>query len=109
MTRPASLLLAAFGFGLIAVGATRPWQAAAQQPIGADAPNAPMPVLSDTLEYCGVLERRILRESVQPADVQRLLVEGHRQCDHGEVRQGIANLRRALLILKHKGTVLVQP
>jgi hypothetical protein len=41
--------------------------------------------------------------------VKRLVVQGRLLCDHGQVRQGLANLRRALLILKHKETVLVQP
>jgi hypothetical protein len=109
MIRPGSLFLAACGFFLIAVGVSRPWQAAAQQKFEVGSPNSPMPVLSDTPEYCGVLEQRILQWPEQPPEVKRLLLQGRLLCDHGQVRQGLASLRHALLILKHKDSLIVQP
>ena len=109
MIRPGTLILAACGFCLISAGIVHPWQAAAQQPLDAGNPNAPVPVLSDTPEFCTLLEQRIMRWPEQPAEVRRLTVQGRLLCDHGQVRQGIASLRHALLMLKHKDTLLVQP
>jgi hypothetical protein len=78
------------------------WQARAQVPA------APMPILSDTPEYCVQLERRIRQQLTLPPEVRELLKEGHQQCDHGQVRLGIAHLRRAIMILKHR-TMLAPP
>jgi hypothetical protein len=79
----------AIGLCLLPVGT---WRARAQPP---------MPVTSDTPEYCGQLEHRIRQQPNLPAAAKQLLKEGHQQCDHGQVRLGIAHLRRALLLLKH--------
>ena len=73
------------------------------------AQEAPMPVLSDTPEYCVLLEEKIAAHPNKQPEVRHLVREGHLLCDHGQVREGIAHLRRALLMLKHKTPVLVMP
>ncbi|HTZ69501.1 MAG TPA: hypothetical protein VMB71_02525 [Acetobacteraceae bacterium] len=65
---------------------------------------APDAVLSDTVEYCGTLQHLIVQHPVRPPDVNHLLVEGRRMCDHGEIRPGIFRLRRALWLLHHRPT-----
>jgi hypothetical protein len=73
---------------------------------GAALPQEPSPppvaVLTDTVEYCGQLQRMILKRPNRPPDINKLLAEGQRMCDHGEVRPGIARLRRALWLLHHR-------
>jgi hypothetical protein len=81
-------------FTVLAAGAALP-----QEP---SAP--PVAVLTDTVEYCGQLQRMILKRPNRPADINKLLAEGQRMCDHGEVRPGIARLRRALWLLHHRAT-----
>jgi hypothetical protein len=80
------------------------WQARAQM-----APAAPMPILSDTPEYCVQLEHRIRQQGNLPPEVRQLVREGHQQCDHGQVRLGIAHLRRAIMILKQRAVLLPPP
>jgi hypothetical protein len=62
----------------------------------------PVAVLTDTVEYCGQLQRMILKRPNRPPDINKLLAEGQRMCDHGEVRPGISRLRRALWLLHHR-------
>ena len=61
---------------------------------------APMPVLTDTAEYCDQLQARVNNCAVHPTEVKTLVREGRQMCDHGEIRGGIARLRRALMIEK---------
>jgi hypothetical protein len=62
------------------------------------APGVPMPVMSDTAEYCAQLEHRILAQPVRSADVRRLVSKGHQLCDHGQARRGVSYMRRALMM-----------
>ena len=68
----------------------------------AHAQEAPVAVLTDTAAYCVQLQRLILERPIRPPDINRLLVEGRRMCDHGEVRPGILRLRRALWMMHHR-------
>jgi hypothetical protein len=101
ISRSVSLLGVVAGLCLLPGGR---WQARAQM-----APAAPMPILSDTPEYCVQLEHRIRQLSNLPADVRQLVREGHQQCDHGQVRLGIAHLRRAIMILKQRAVLPPPP
>jgi len=67
----------------------------------ARAQQAPMPVLTDTDEYCGQLQTRLQSCATRPPEVMHLFSEGRQMCDHGDIRGGIARLRRALMIQKH--------
>jgi hypothetical protein len=110
----AVLCIALGGLGAALMASARQAPAAAE---GAPIPvrqdfgerDAPMPVLSDTPEYCATLENRVRRQRNRPPEVEELLREGHLLCDHGQVREGIAQLRRALLMLKQRGPVLIMP
>jgi hypothetical protein len=62
----------------------------------------PVVVLTDTVEYCTHLQRMIQDRPTRPPDVNRLLTEGRRMCEHGEVRRGIFRLRNALWLLHHR-------
>ncbi len=76
---------------------------AQMQPVPQD--QGPLVVLTDTLEYCDQLQRRVQDHHLWPDDVKQLYAEGHQMCDHGEVRGGINRLRRALRILNHHTVV----
>lgn len=62
----------------------------------------PVAVTTDTVEYCVQLQGLVSAKAPLPPDVKRLFVEGRRMCDHGEVRPGIARLRRAMWLLHHR-------
>ncbi len=69
----------------------------------ADPPaDRPMAVTTDTAEYCATLARLAGGAPNPPADARRLLVEGKEMCDRGEIRGGIARLRRALVVERHR-------
>jgi hypothetical protein len=55
-------------------------------------------ITTDTLEYCVSLQHMVVQRGSRLPDVQRLLVEGRRMCDHGEIRVGIARLRQAMIL-----------
>ncbi|GBR07021.1 hypothetical protein HW511_14205 [Asaia siamensis] len=67
----------------------------------------PMAITSDTLDYCKTLARKVhrtLRQSVTtPAPVVNKVMylehEGEALCAHGHLRSGIAQERRALVVL----------
>ena len=59
---------------------------------------APMPVWSDTAEYCAQLEHRIGAQPARSAEVRKLVSKGHQLCDHGQVRRGVSYMRRALIM-----------
>ena len=109
-------LLALFAAGAGVIAAGQPLRAEIGQPIviwaaagQAGEPDTPMPVITDTPEYCSHLETKIMAHSKRPPDVKQLLLEGHMLCDHGQVREGIAHLRRALLLLKRRAPTVVVP
>jgi hypothetical protein len=62
----------------------------------------PMAVLTDTPEFCAQLAHWITEQPSRNVEVKHLLHEGRQLCDGGQVRMGIARLRRALLILHRK-------
>jgi hypothetical protein len=109
-TVPTLLLLACVG--LVPAAAGRSGRAHGQSVAAPTVPDDdahPMQVLGDTPEYCAQLERIIARQPNRPAEVRELVIEGHRMCDHGQVRVGILYMRRALMILRHKPLIMVQP
>ena len=63
-----------------------------------------MRVTTDTREYCNLLMARIAAaEDAALAPLPRaqmLATEGRRMCARGQVRPGIARLRRALMLLE---------
>jgi hypothetical protein len=71
------------------------WGAAAQE-----AP--PIPLTSDTPQYCAQLAEAITARHSTLPEVLRLLADGREMCDQGEVRSGLRRLRRALVILDRK-------
>ncbi len=71
------------------------------QPLPEPPPQAPLVVLTDTVEYCDQLRHRVQEHKARPEEAERLFIEGRQMCDHGEVRAGVNRLRRALRILNH--------
>jgi hypothetical protein len=68
-------------------------------------PHAPMVVLSDTPSYCDQLSGDLSAAFVTtpPTPEVRALVEnGQVLCHRGEIRAGIARLRRAMLFLRNE-------
>jgi hypothetical protein len=66
---------------------------------------APVPLTTDTMEYClhladvvGRMTRAAARQT--PSEVGDLSSEGQRMCDEGQVRGGILRLRRAVTIMQ---------
>ncbi len=74
-----------------------PVLAVANQP----AVDRPMAVTSDTAAYCATLQHLANAAPNPSAEVRRLIAEGQDLCDRGEVRGGIARLRRALVVERH--------
>jgi hypothetical protein len=70
------------------------WRVAAQEP--------PIPLTSDTAQYCAQLAQTITDRHSTIPDVVRLLADGREMCDQGAVRSGLRRLRRALVILDRK-------
>jgi hypothetical protein len=62
----------------------------------------PAIILTDTEEYCDRLQQMIGDRAAHVTEARRLFIEGRRMCDHGEVRAGIARLRQALIIVRHR-------
>lgn len=87
--------------GQTASGRSHAGQAASVQ-LNADPP--PLRVTTDTREYCNHLLARIElgRKTLPsfPPKVQFLTDEGQRMCAQGQIRRGIARLRRALVLMK---------
>ncbi len=55
-------------------------------------------ITTDTLEYCVSLQHMVVQRGSRLPEVQHLLKEGRRMCDHGEIRVGILKLRQALIL-----------
>jgi hypothetical protein len=62
----------------------------------------PIPLTSDTAQYCAQLAEAIAARHSTLPDVLHLLADGREMCDQGEVRGGLRRLRRALVILNRK-------
>jgi len=62
----------------------------------------PIPLTSDTAQYCAQLAEAITARHSPLPEVAHLLAEGRELCDQGEVRSGLRRLRRALVILDRK-------
>jgi len=88
------IALAAVAGGAASAQDSPPTEAVAQ-------PAQPVMVISDTYEYCMRLQRMIQQAPGRPKDVNLLLIEGHRMCEHGEIRRGVLRLRTALWTLHH--------
>jgi hypothetical protein len=61
-----------------------------------------MQIMSDTPGYCAQLEVQVnaaMASTAAPAEVRSLAEAGHRMCHDGEIRAGIARLRRAIVSL----------
>lgn len=65
-----------------------------------DAP--PIPLTSDTAQYCAQLAKQITDWHSSLPEVARLLADGREMCEQGEVRSGLRRLRRALVILHRR-------
>jgi hypothetical protein len=70
--------------------------------------NPPAVIITDTEAYCDHLQQMIGDRALHVPDARRLFAEGRRMCDHGEVRAGIARLRQALIIVRHRAPVVTR-
>ena len=59
----------------------------------------PMTITTDTMEYCITLADR-MAEGEMPPHARLLWRNGRAMCEHGQVRDGLARLRRAMLMIK---------
>ena len=66
----------------------------------------PIALTSDTVEYCAQLARQVADHHSTLPEIGHLLDEGRDLCEQGEVRHGIRQLRRALVMLHRKRTVV---
>ncbi len=67
------------------------------RPASAD---APVVVTTDTAEFCALLASKIDQDTDASFDVIALAAQGKSLCAHGNIRAGIARLRRALLAVR---------
>jgi hypothetical protein len=58
----------------------------------------PAPITTDTPAYCAELARQMAAIPDPPSMARQLSEQGERMCQKGEVRGGLARLRRALLV-----------
>ena len=66
-------------------------------PVAAGA-DGPMPITTDTPDYCLSLARRVESAPDMPQQARMLWQEGRDMCQRGHIRGGLARLRRAMLI-----------
>lgn len=59
-------------------------------------------VTTDSSDYCRTLSSAIEAQQPLPREIVELKTQGDGMCDEGQVRGGIARLRRALLALHHQ-------
>ena len=57
-------------------------------------------ITSDSAPYCRALCNAIDARGALPREVSELRTQGEAMCRHGQVRGGLARLRRALLVLQ---------
>ncbi len=92
---PAWLVAALLVLAVPGVAVAQPWEGPA---------HPPMPLLTDTAEYCFYLAGRFVtlqRTVAEPSPDARLLAfEGRRMCEQGLIMPGIKRVRRALMILR---------
>ena len=62
----------------------------------------PITLTSDTPEYCAQLAKQVADHHSTVPDVVRLLQAGRDMCEQGEVRHGIRQIRRAMVMLHRK-------
>ena len=67
------------------------------------APDAPAQVTTDTPAFCALLSAKMDQESDASFDALALGAQGKELCANGEIRAGIARLRRALLTARDDG------
>ena len=58
----------------------------------------PMPLTTDTVEYCYRLAAQIENSDSKTDEMRRLVSEGLRMCSNGHVIGGLVRLRRAFVI-----------
>jgi hypothetical protein len=56
-------------------------------------------VTTDTMLYCRMLAARVEASGTMPPLAHALWLEGRAMCEHGQVRPGLARLRRAMMIV----------
>ena len=64
------------------------------------AADEPVSVTTDTAGYCLMLANRLERDGDMPALARALWLQGRSMCEHGQVRSGLARLRRAIMIVR---------
>ena len=64
------------------------------------AADAPVPVTTDTADYCAMLAAKIDQDTDASFDVIAMAAQGKSLCAKGNIRAGIARLRRALLAIR---------
>jgi hypothetical protein len=69
------------------------------------ADHVPAQITSDTVEYCGELAAQVSGLMMDPPTALMIRAaalsdEGQHMCEEGQIRAGIARLRRALLMLQ---------
>jgi hypothetical protein len=60
----------------------------------------PVTITTDTPEYCIGLADRMRAEGDMPPHARLLWHNGLAMCEHGQVRDGLARLRRAMLMMR---------
>ena len=62
-------------------------------------PDDPMPITTDTPEYCLSLAEHMREKGEMPEHALRLWQRGRAMCLQGHIRGGLARLRRANLVI----------
>jgi hypothetical protein len=58
-------------------------------------------ITSDTLDYCAKLARKMDALSNMPPHAHALWLQGQAMYEHGQIRAGLARLRRAMIIVRN--------
>ena len=66
-------------------------------------PGPPAQITTDTAQYCDLLATKMNRDADASFDAIALGDQGKELCAKGEIRAGIARLRRALMSLREDG------
>ncbi len=69
--------------------------------IGMSLAEDPECITTDTLDYCAKLERKMDSLANVPPHAQALRMQGQTMCEHGQIRAGLARLRRAVIMSRN--------